>query len=551
MSDTHTIADTLLRMDAANKSIQRTKEDLHACITGLGGELDFSLFSAYATAIAGLPTPPLMGLSYVLSLATFVTSTEPTTGAVKYVVPGGAGSKDGSSWSNAYATRQAAVNASASGGRVYVQEGTYVLTANQVPKTGVSEYYGFTSSGLWEDRNPYLHPSKHDANGTAYTYRQLTTDFTATQVLDGFWIQNSVSASYLGVHASKKLYGKNLIAYNCYGGGLGIGAGSLDGFVCMDCTYRSGLTLSPGVSASNGVVYRCSAPNGGGIVKSGAGTVSNCLIIGCRADTYGGGICMAGQDSGSLVGTVSNCTVICCTAGVNGGGISTEEYNSNQYVYVNYCTVISCSAGTLGGGIFISGYTYYGPFTCAVFNCQAGSSGGGIYITGGTAGNSNSLIDACTVVNCNAQFASGICADRCRNILNNVTWNCSLGFNYRNLAYQIKSCASNVQLEFDRLVSMSDVSVSGFVTLTSSPFIALPKGLLSRYTGLPDGASEDSPWFLNFIELFIRGGYVPPRISASSPLALAGFTYPLNLPLDLAGATRPKPPSIGAYEVQE
>ena len=80
-----------------------------------------------------------------------------TAGAQVYVVPGGAGDMDGSSWDNAFASIQEALDAAADADAdVWVGAGTYVVTENIFWPDGVEAYGGFPENGDWEDRNPWV-----------------------------------------------------------------------------------------------------------------------------------------------------------------------------------------------------------------------------------------------------------------------------------------------------------------------------------------------------------------------------------------------------------
>ncbi|MBP3358192.1 MAG: hypothetical protein J6K91_04700, partial [Opitutales bacterium] len=63
---------------------------------------------------------------YIFFAVTFLL-TLLANGATYYVVPNGAGSKNGTSWANAYADVQTAIDSasSAGGGEVWIAKGTY------------------------------------------------------------------------------------------------------------------------------------------------------------------------------------------------------------------------------------------------------------------------------------------------------------------------------------------------------------------------------------------------------------------------------------------
>ena len=63
----------------------------------------------------------------LLVLLSFLLTTSLFAGQVFYVVEGGAGKKDGTSWANAYSDVQTAIDSAynAGGGEVWIAKGTY------------------------------------------------------------------------------------------------------------------------------------------------------------------------------------------------------------------------------------------------------------------------------------------------------------------------------------------------------------------------------------------------------------------------------------------
>ena len=69
---------------------------------------------------------------------------------ILYVVPGGAGTGDGSSWTNAEDSIQDAVDAATSGDELWVAMGTYTATLDPIVtmKEGVAIYGGFAGTEI-------------------------------------------------------------------------------------------------------------------------------------------------------------------------------------------------------------------------------------------------------------------------------------------------------------------------------------------------------------------------------------------------------------------
>ena len=76
------------------------------------------------------------------------------SGATYYVVPGGAGSRNGTSWANAYADVQTAINKAynAGGGEVWIAKGTYKHGSAMTMKNGVAIYGGFAGTETSKDQ---------------------------------------------------------------------------------------------------------------------------------------------------------------------------------------------------------------------------------------------------------------------------------------------------------------------------------------------------------------------------------------------------------------
>ena len=239
-----------------------------------------------------------------------------------YVKVGGAGTGDGTSWENATANFNWALNTAAAihqafniRPQVWVAEGTYygdttatstvTSSAAFIMPTGVDVYGGFQG----------IEPS---------TYNLANRDCEAHPViLDG---QN----------ARRLLYQPANI-YN-------------------DSTVWDGFTITRGNVAN---------ASGGGVYLRQGGIISNCTITNCRSTNYGGGVY-------SDYGTIRNCLFLSDSAN-SGGAI----YTSSNNCIVSNCTLLGNKA-YYGGGTYGSGQYY----NCLIANNTANYYGGTYFTSG-------------------------------------------------------------------------------------------------------------------------------------------------------------------------
>ncbi len=201
-----------------------------------------------------------------------------TLTGVKYVRPGGAGSKNGSSWDNAEDKVGDAITAATDGTEVWVAQGVYQERITL--KSGVAVYGGFTPTDTYrEQRNWSANQTVLDGNqaGSVVT---VPSGATSGTTIDGFTIRNG-SASYgAGIYSyysnASATIANNIIRANnssYSGGGL----------------YANGSTLT----IVGNVFVGNSASSGGGIYYSNSSgqvvKLANNTIIG-NAASDGGGI---------------------------------------------------------------------------------------------------------------------------------------------------------------------------------------------------------------------------------------------------------------------
>jgi hypothetical protein len=155
--------------------------------------------------------------------------------------------------------------------------------------------------------------------------------------------------------------------------------------VAMSYGVLDGFTLSGGhttVSTNAAPEYQC----GGGALLDMIATVSNCVIVGCSAETYGGGVYATGESR------VVNCTIENGSAHVGGGGASLDGQ-----ALLDRCIVRNNTAGgdgtEDGGGIYVLSGGH--ARSCLIEGNAADNGGGGIYVT---ADAPDALIENCTVI---------------------------------------------------------------------------------------------------------------------------------------------------------
>jgi hypothetical protein len=242
----------------------------------------------------------------LLSLILFLASA--SNAASRYYVSGATGSdgNDGTSWSSAFATIKAAVDAAFLEGTsvdVWVEKGTYNITSQIVIRENVNVYGGFTfgdSNFSQRDENPAL--TIIDAGQNSRVLNQAD-EFAALTVWNGFTIQNglissSTSAGAAGVNLKTNGRIENCIIKNNKSNANGAGV-YLSGGYLLNCTIDGNqIDLMGTTNAAN---------YGAGIYITEKGTVENCIIknnsidpTATPANSRGGGICA--NKGGQVIG---------------------------------------------------------------------------------------------------------------------------------------------------------------------------------------------------------------------------------------------------------
>ena len=260
---------------------------------------------------------------------------------IRYVTSIGAGSKDGSTWSNAYdnAHLQFAIN-KAGIAQVWVAAGTYYPTANGDRgvsfnmNNGVAIYGGFAGTETSLDERNILNnvtilsgdigiPGDNSDN----SYHVLTNSgLNSSAILDGFTIQ--------GGHADGNS-----------GGGI----------------YN--VSSTPGLS--NLTIIRNYADYGGGVYNYASSPImTNCLVIFNSTLTIGGGM----FNNSLSAPTMTNCTLLGNSAAYGGGMYNVDSSTPNLYNTIIWDNTATTTADQVfNGGTMTLNYCCYANETGDVY----------------------------------------------------------------------------------------------------------------------------------------------------------------------------------------
>jgi hypothetical protein len=138
--------------------------------------------------------------------------------------------------------------------------------------------------------------------------------------------------------------------------------GTITGDGAVRCVYLTNSALLSGFTLTNGATSGAAAGNpkleqvgGGAYCNSASSVVSNCVLVGNAAYTWGGGAIYgllknsvirgnaAASGGGTYLCKLYNCIVVSNTAASSGGGATRGTLNN--------CTIIGNSASTYGGGV--------------------------------------------------------------------------------------------------------------------------------------------------------------------------------------------------------
>lgn len=362
----------------------------------------------------------------------FEPDAEPIGGTVRFVAPGD--------------SLQSVIDASASGDRVYVMEGIYPLTANIIPKLGVSIYGGFKSDNpTWATRQPFQNPSVFDAQMTDVKLVNAV-NFADGQIIDGLTIINVHSGvtngtGFVNTTSTNKMYLKHCVVkngattWNNRGGGAFYYADSVN---CMaqNCTSKNNFSSA----FTGGRCHQCYAIDcWGGMGTFYASANTDCVAINYsgRTSAFNGGSssrcravnCIGENGGGFNGGTVENCTAFNCTAYARGGGFYRNDANAFQKCIAIGCKTLPTSSGNGGG--FVGNANNCMAINCIAYDRGSGYSGGkyvncmAINCSSSDVFYTSGAIINCLAANCTGgtvfYFSSVSTATCC---YNNVTINC-------------------------------------------------------------------------------------------------------------------------------
>ena len=211
-----------------------------------------------------------------------------------YITTLGAGSKDGSSWDNAFpaTSLQTAINTIGTSGQIWLAKGTYTLTSSLTMKDNVAIYGGFagTETSLTE-RNVAINTTTLLGSSVKVVINNGTT-LQATAVLDGFTINGSeggitsqggsfINCTVTGATSTwggyEAIYSSTATFTNCTVSGNVVGIGSAGTFVnCLITGNSTGVQ-----TGSTATFINCTlAGNSERNVNWTDGIYTNCILWG-------------------------------------------------------------------------------------------------------------------------------------------------------------------------------------------------------------------------------------------------------------------------------
>ncbi len=313
-------------------------------------------------------------------------------------------------------TIQAAINASVSGDKVLIADGTYTgsgnvdldfggrnITVTSLHGTAytIINCGGFSSNdGSGDHRGFYIHSGETNAVISGLTiengYENGSGPGTDTQYGGGILIagssavvRNCIVTGNFAVYDGGGIDNNSnsnstIIVTNCSitnnsaEFGCGVANNAINGgtIALTNCTVKSNATKYATYFGTSGGVYNVAS-------NSGIITLTNCTITGNTAtsqyDASGGGIYNDNQGTGLI--SVTNCNVAGNTANAvngSGGGIYNDNEGSGTITVIN-CTLTGNQAN-YGGGIFTS---YFSTAITVINDIFYGDTGGEVYNDGG------------------------------------------------------------------------------------------------------------------------------------------------------------------------
>jgi len=306
---------------------------------------------------------------------------------VIYLKTDGSDINSGTSWADAFATIQKAIDSASDDDQIWVMEGTYSLTAQiYINNTVVHLFGGFPddiADPRWGDRNWGINETIVDGqNGVRCVF--IDDNVPDRITIDGFIIRNG-NASDNGGGVYGYFSGATIANCTFYSNSAENGGGIY--------TFQSSFTITNCTFIDNTAAY------GGAVtINDGGGIISDCDFLGNTADDWGGAVdlgeagvqvinCLFEANNAESGGAISNsplgwisisqCSFLNNTA-TRGGAI----FNQDTWPVINRCQFFDNTAQN-GGAIYNSGYggadTEPVITNCIFSNNYASEEGGGMY----------------------------------------------------------------------------------------------------------------------------------------------------------------------------
>jgi predicted outer membrane repeat protein len=304
---------------------------------------------------------------------------------VIYVDAEAGGADDGSSWSDAFTTVQAAMAVATAGQQVWVATGTYLpasANATVMPlPDGVSAYGGFVGDEIsLADRPVPPLPTvlSGDFNGDDTSDRTVNRTDNSVHVIDATAALNSLLLDGFMVMDGT--------AGAANGGGLFAQPADLTFGQAATLTLRN-MTFSGNTAAggSGGGVYN----NYNLVQGSTAATITNCTFSGNQGN-QGGGLAVSGF---TVFAAITNSTFNDNGVTGSGGGVAISA-SDDAFVRLTNATFSGNTAASFGGAMYVISFS---DATVVVANSimqdnEAGSLGGGIVVIGEGGGAALTLV---------------------------------------------------------------------------------------------------------------------------------------------------------------
>ena len=400
---------------------------------------------------------------YLFLITSFLTALV-ASGATYYVVPGGAGSKNGTSWANAFADVQRAIDKASSdgGGEVWIKKGTYKHGSAMTMKNNVAIFGGFAGTETSKDQRVSGNNTILDGEGkyrVFYNYYSSSNPLTNSAKLDNVTIQNGYASDGNDNYSSTADYGAGM--YNYYASPE-----------ITNCTF-----------SGNSAKY-----SGGGMYNSeGSPVLTNCTFANNSADWSGGGM-----DNYSSSPTLTNCTFSNNSAKYYGGGM----YNRDSSPVLTNCTFTNNRAEYSGGGM----YNYYSSPVLTNCTFSGNRASGSFYGYGGGMLNSDSdpTLTNCTFANNSASdYGGGMYNGGSSPVLTNCTFSNNSASDYGGGMSNYNS--SSPELTNCTFTSNSAGDGGGMYNDSSSPVLTncTFSGNRAYYGGGMYNESSSSPTLTN------------------------------------------------------